>query len=43
MYVFTETGSGTSTAIEFLCELVVAALFGALGGSLVDRWTCVAA
>ena len=38
VYVFTETGSGTSTAIVFLCELVVAALFGALGGSLVDRW-----
>ena len=38
VYVFTETGSGTSTAIVVLCELVVAALFGALGGSLVDRW-----
>jgi MFS family permease len=38
VYVFSETGSGTSTAIVFVCELVVAALFGALGGSLVDRW-----
>jgi MFS family permease len=38
VYVFTETGSGTSTAIVFVCELVVAALFGPLGGSLVDRW-----
>ena len=38
VYVFTETGSGTSTAIVFVCELVVAALFGALGGSLVDQW-----
>jgi predicted MFS family arabinose efflux permease len=38
VYVFTETGSGTSTAIVFVCELVVAALFGALGGSLVDKW-----
>jgi predicted MFS family arabinose efflux permease len=38
VYVLTETGSGTSTAIVFVCELVVAALFGALGGSLVDRW-----
>jgi predicted MFS family arabinose efflux permease len=38
VYVFSETGSGTSTAIVFVCELVVAALFGAVGGSLVDRW-----
>ena len=38
VYVFTETGSGTSTAIVFVCELLVAALFGPLGGSLVDRW-----
>ena len=38
VYVFTETGSGTSTAIVFVCELVVAALFGPFGGSLVDRW-----
>jgi predicted MFS family arabinose efflux permease len=38
VYVFSETGSGTSTAIVFVCELVVAVLFGALGGSLVDRW-----
>jgi len=38
VYVFTETGSGTSTAIVFVCELVVAALFGAVGGSFVDRW-----
>lgn len=38
VYVFSETGSGTSTALVFVCELVAAALFGALGGSLVDRW-----
>jgi predicted MFS family arabinose efflux permease len=38
VYVFSATHSGTSTAIVFVCELVVAALFGALGGSLVDRW-----
>jgi len=38
VYVFSETGSGTSTAIVFVCELVVAAVFGAYGGSLVDRW-----
>jgi predicted MFS family arabinose efflux permease len=38
VYVFSETGSGTATAILFVFELLVAAVFGALGGSLVDRW-----
>ena len=38
VYVFTETGSGTSTATLFVCQLVVAAILGPLGGSLVDRW-----
>ena len=38
VYVFTETGSGASTATLFVCQLVVAAALGPLGGSLVDRW-----
>jgi MFS family permease len=38
VYVFSETGSGTTTALLFVCQLVVAALLGPIGGSLVDRW-----
>jgi predicted MFS family arabinose efflux permease len=38
VYVFSETGSGTSTAILFVCQLLIATLFGPLAGSLVDRW-----
>lgn len=38
MYVFTETGSGTSTAILFVIELAVAVVLGPVGGSLIDRW-----
>jgi predicted MFS family arabinose efflux permease len=38
VYVFTETGSGTATALLFVCQLIVAAVLGPLGGSLVDRW-----
>ena len=37
VYVFAETGSGTTTALLFLCQLVVAAVLGPIGGSLVDR------
>jgi predicted MFS family arabinose efflux permease len=37
VYVFTATGSGTSTAVLFFCQLVVAALLGPSAGSLVDR------
>ena len=37
VYVFVETGSGTTTALLFLCQLVVAAVLGPIGGSLVDR------
>lgn len=38
VFVFTETGSGTTTAVLFVCEVVVAAALGPLGGTLVDRW-----
>ena len=38
VYVFTETGSGASTAVLFACQLIVAAILGPLGGSLVDRF-----
>ncbi len=37
VYVFTETGSGTATALLFVCQVVISALLGPLGGSLVDR------
>jgi len=38
VFVFTETGSGTTTAVLFVCEVVVAAALGPVGGALVDRW-----
>ena len=38
VYVFSETGSGTTTALLFVCQLLVAAVLGPIGGSLVDRW-----
>jgi predicted MFS family arabinose efflux permease len=38
VYVFTETGSGASTAVLFACQLIVAAALGPFGGSLVDRF-----
>jgi predicted MFS family arabinose efflux permease len=38
VFVFTETGSGTSTATLFVIELIVAVVLGPVGGSLVDRW-----
>jgi predicted MFS family arabinose efflux permease len=37
VYVFSETGSGTTTALLFVCQLLVAAVLGPIGGSLVDR------
>ena len=37
-FVYTETGSGRSTAAIVVIELVVGIAFGPLGGSLVDRW-----
>ncbi len=37
VYVFTETGSGTATALLFVCQVAIAALLGPLGGSIVDR------
>jgi predicted MFS family arabinose efflux permease len=36
IYVFIETGSGSATALLFVCQLVVAAL-GPFGGAVVDR------
>ena len=38
LYVLVATGSGLATAALFLCQLVPAAVFGPLGGNLVDRW-----
>ena len=38
VFVFVETGSGASTAILFVCQLLAGALLGPIGGSLVDRW-----
>ena len=37
-YVFTETGSGRTTALVFLIELFVGVACGPFGGSLADRW-----
>jgi predicted MFS family arabinose efflux permease len=37
VYVFTETGSGTATALLFAGQVLVSVVFGPLGGSLVDR------
>ena len=37
-FVYTETGSGRSTAAIVVIELVVGIAFGPLGGSLVDGW-----
>ena len=38
VYVFTESGSGSATAILFVVELVAALVLGPIGGSLVDKW-----
>lgn len=37
-FVYTETGSGRSTAAIVLVELAAGILFGPYGGSLADRW-----
>jgi MFS family permease len=37
VYVFVETGSGATTALLFVCQLVIGALFGPVGGAIVDR------
>ena len=37
-FVYTETGSGRSTAAIVLIELVAGIAFGPYGGSLADRW-----
>ncbi len=37
-FVFVETGSGASTALLFVCQLVVAAALGPFGGAIVDRF-----
>jgi MFS family permease len=38
VYVLTQTGSGTTTALLFIAQLAPAALLGPLAGNLVDRW-----
>lgn len=38
VHVFVETGSGSSTALLFVCQVVVTALLAPIGGALVDRW-----
>ena len=37
-YVFIETGSGRSTALVFLIDLVIGVTCGPFGGALADRW-----
>lgn len=36
-HVFVETGSGSATALVFVCQMVVAAVLGPVGGAVVDR------
>ncbi len=38
IFVFVETGSGSATALLFVCQLLVSAALGPIGGALVDRW-----
>ncbi|HUF99249.1 MAG TPA: MFS transporter [Ilumatobacter sp.] len=38
VYVFTETGSGTTTAVLVVCQVLIGALISPFGGSWVDRW-----
>ncbi|MEO6571351.1 MAG: MFS transporter [Ilumatobacteraceae bacterium] len=38
VYVYTETRSGSATAVLFVCQLIAGGLLGPYGGSLVDRW-----
>jgi MFS family permease len=37
-FVYTETGSGRSTAAIIIIELLIGIVFGPYGGSLADRW-----
>lgn len=37
VFVFVETGSGTSTAFLFVAQLAAAAIVGPIGGAIVDR------
>lgn len=37
IFVFVETGSGSATALLFVCQLLVGAVLGPLGGVIVDR------
>ncbi len=37
IFVFVETGSGSATALLFVCQLVVGAGLGPFGGAVVDR------
>ena len=37
-FIYTETGSGRSTAAVVVVELLVGIVFGSYGGSLADRW-----
>lgn len=38
IFVFIETGSGSATALLFVCQLLVSALLGPFGGAIVDRF-----
>jgi predicted MFS family arabinose efflux permease len=38
VFVFIETRSGATTAVLFVCQLLVAAMLGPIGGALVDRF-----
>jgi len=38
LYVFTETGSGITTALVYLVGLGVSSLFGPIGGRFADTW-----
>lgn len=46
IFVFIETGSGSATALLFVCQLLVGAALGPVGGAIVDRldlrWCLVA-
>ncbi len=37
VFVFVETGSGSATALLFVCQLLVGAVIGPFGGVVVDR------
>jgi MFS family permease len=37
IFVFIETGSGSATALLFVCQLLVGAVLGPFGGAIVDR------